>query len=202
MLGPNSKLPEALQGRPSLRPELTWLARDAEWVMAEPFQAEDISSLLSAVDFRSCIRILDPAGVSTVLPEGLRDRYGKQLIAHPKERPQPRNWLTPQFYRRLQTVGLVDWVFLYPPLVVADAALGVAAPFARFGVALWVDRAFLNDLTSNRLALLTLLKDEHRLAIVQQYDSSKIWVCLFTSATHRRLMVSTDSTALDTWVTF
>ena len=116
--------------------------------------------------------------------------------AHSKRRP------TPLHYRRLALKGPVDWIFLYPPVPLADLSLALAASRARVGVALWVPRTYLTSLPSPRLQLLSAFKAERRLAIVQSWVDDHLWLCMFSSAANRARMLSSESAAVTSWTSF
>ena len=93
----------------------------------------------------------------------------------------------------------MDWAFLYPPLSIADLALAVAMNRATAGAALWVPRAYLSNMPALRLSLLTSLKAQRRLVIVQSWADPCLWVCCFASASHRTRMLCPNSAAITAW---
>ena len=133
------------------------------------------------------------------LREALQQRYQRKLPTTSASPPHPANWLNPGYARALAFRGPVDWVFLYPPTNLTDLALAIAVSRARVGVALWAPRAFLSDLTGARLGLLTAFKTQRRLAVVQHWDSSHLWVCIFASSTHRSRMLCPSPATASAW---
>ena len=139
---------------------------------------------------------------SPILLQAVKQRYQRPLLTSKSSPPHPINWLTPCHYRHLAVKGPIDWTFLYPPLAVADLALAIAASRSRIGVALWIPRAYLSDMTPNRLKLLSAFKLRRRLAIVQDWDNNHLWVCVFASASHSTRMLCPSSAAVTSWTTF
>jgi hypothetical protein len=64
---------------------------------------------------------------------------------------------------------------------------------------MWVPRAYLSNLPANRLALLSGLKAQRRLAIIQSWADPYFWVCCFTSATHRTRTLCPSSSTITAW---
>jgi hypothetical protein len=182
-------------------PDLQWvLDRQTSPTLIDPLTPDSMQLLFSAVDIQGCFRVADPVAQSPLLVEALQQRYKRPLLkSSPTNPPHPANWLSPGYYRHLAVKGPVDWAFLYPPLSIADLALAVAMNRARVGVALWVPRAYLSNLSSIRLSLLTSLKAQRRLVIVQSWADPYLWVCCFTSAAHRNRMLCPDSAAATAW---
>ena len=184
-------------------PELAWIT-DPDPLLAfeEPLTVAAMSLLFSSVDIQSCFRVADPVARSTVLREQLEQRYQRSPLSSASSPPRFSNWLSPLHYRRLAAKGPIDWVFLYPPLSIADISLTLGASRARVGVAMYVPRAYLSSLTDIRLQLLTAFKAERRLAIVHSWDSDHLWVCVFTTSAHRSRMLCPSSAAVTSWTSF
>lgn len=184
-------------------PELSWVMDSSQPATLEvPLSAADVQLLISSIDINSCARVADPAAQSVPLQAMLHNRYQRKLLATTSEQPHPANWLSPRYYRLLAKKGPVDWTFLLDvPLSLSDLALALAISQSRAGVAMWTPRCFLTNLSATRLALLTMLKSQRRLAIVQHDSptSNYLWVCCFTTATHRTRMLCPCSTALGGW---
>jgi transposase InsO family protein len=196
---------DTLQGCPTEGEPLQWVP-ELEWILdstpadlLDPFQAADLKLLFDSVDLQGCFRIGDPVAQSIILQQALQSRYQRKLVASKVSHPHPSNWLTPGHYRHLAAKGPLDWIFLYPPLSIADLSLAIAASRARVGVALWVPRAYLSNLTSVRLALLSAFKVQRRLLVVQDWDRDHLWVCIFSSTTHRTRMLCPSSAAVTSW---
>jgi hypothetical protein len=161
--------------------------------------AADLLMLFESVDIQGCLRVADPVDQAPDLRAVLQQRYQRKLLVNPSSPPHPANWLFPGHYRALAAKGPVDWIFLYPPPNLTDLALAIAVSRARVGVALWVSRAFLSNLTTPRLGLLTVFKAQRRLAMVQSWDGTHLWVCVFASSTHRTRMLCPSSAAVTAW---
>jgi hypothetical protein len=181
-------------------PDLQWLLQPEPVTLQDPLTAFQMQLLFDSIDIQSCFRIADPVAQSPSLATAVQQRYQRTLLSPGRSaHPHPANWLTPSYYKHLAAKGPVDWVFLYPPLALADLALAIALSRARVGAALWVPRAFLSNMPSTRLTLLTTLKRERRLAIVQSWDNDSLWVCCFTTSTHRTRMMCPSSAAITAW---
>ena len=181
-------------------PDLQWILTKEPAILEDPLDATHMKLLFDAVDIQACFRVADPVAQSPALQSALSLRYQRKILTPSnKAHPHPANWLTPSYYHLLASNGPVDWVFLYPPLSIADLALAIALSRARMGVALWVPRAYLSNLTSTRLTLLTGLKMQRRLAVVQPWDSSYLWVCCFANSTSRTRMLTPSSAAITAW---
>ena len=184
-------------------PDLLWVLDSNQTAALEiPLSAADLQLLINSIDINSCVRVADPAAQSLPLQSMLKDRYQRTLLSVKDELPHPANWLSPRHYRLLAARGPVDWTFLIDvPMSLCDMAFALAISRSRVGVAIWVPRCFLTNLNTTRLALLSLLKSERRLAIVQHDNpaSSYLWVCCFTTATHRTRMLCPCSTAVSGW---
>jgi PHD-finger/Integrase core domain len=194
-----------LQGCPALKdppdwvPELAWMLDPAPVDLLDPFQAADLQLLFDAVDLQGCFRVGDPVSQSSTLQQALLSRYQRKLVVSKVSPPHPLNWLTPGHYRHLAAKGTLDWIFLYPPISITDMALAIAASQARVGVALWVPRAYLSNLTAVRLALLSAFKTQRRLLVVQDWARDHLWICVFSSTTHRTRMLCPSSAAVTSW---
>ena len=190
-----------LKGSPlQWAPDLQWVLTEEPTPLEDPLDAAHMKLLFESVDIQACFRVADPVAQSPSLQSALSHRYQRKILsAGKKAHPHPANWLTPAYYQLLASNGPVDWVFLYPPLSIADLALAIALSRARMGVALWVPRAYLSNLTSTRLTLLTSLKQQRRLAVVQSWDSSYLWVCCFITSTFRTRMLTPSSAAVTAW---
>jgi hypothetical protein len=158
--------------------------------------------LFASVDIQSCFRIADPVSRLVVLAEAVQRRYQRTLLSSASSPAAFRNWLTPLHYRRLAAKGPIDWVFLYPPLSIADLALSLAVSRSRTGVAMWVPRCYLSALTPIRLQLLSAFKTGRRLAVVHSWESDHIWLCIFASSAHRSRMLTPSSSAVTAWTSF
>lgn len=156
--------------------------------------------LFQSIDIQACFRVADPVAQSPVLQTALMDRYQRRILSPGKNAaPHPAHWLNPSYYQQLASKGPVDWVFLYPPLSIADLSLAIALTRARMGVALWVPRNYLSNLSAIRLSTLTGLKKQRRLAVVQSWEADHLWVCCFITSTHRTRMLSPSSAAVTAW---
>jgi hypothetical protein len=184
-------------------PELEWILDSTGTVdIIDPLKAADLKLLFDSVDIQGCFRVADPTMQSVVLQGALQQRYQRKLMAAKTSPPHPSNWLTPGHYRLLADKAPIDWAFLYPPLSIADLALAIAVSRTRVGAAMWVPRAYLSDLSTTRLQLLSAFKLQRRLAVVHSWDSSYLWVCIFASSTHRTRMLCPSSAAVTAWTSF
>jgi hypothetical protein len=184
-------------------PELDWMTDTTSTIVFdEPLTAKAIGLLFSSIDIQSCFRVADPVARSTVLNEQLQQRYQRSLLSTPSSPAQFINWLTPLHYRRLAVKGPVDWVFLYPPISIADLSLTLAASRARVGVAMHIHRTYLTALDPIRLQLLTAFKAERRLAIIHSWDDDHLWVCVFTTSSQRSRMLCPSSAVATSWTSF
>ena len=148
-------------------PELSRMLHDAPTTILDPLQAEDLQMLFRCIDLQSCFRVANPVAQSPILLQAVKQRYQRLLLTSKSSPPHPINGLTPGHYRHFAVKGPIDRTFLYPPLAVADLALAIAVSRSRIGVALWIPRAYLSNMTPNRLKLLSAFKLQRRLAIVQ-----------------------------------
>jgi transposase InsO family protein len=184
-------------------PELDWMTDSTSTIVAdEPLTAAAIELLFSVVDLQSCFRIADPVAKSVVLLENIQQRYQRTLLSTPSSPAEYINWLTPLHYRRLATKGPIDWIFLYPPLSIADLSLTLAASRARVGVAMYIPCTYLSALNSIRLQVLTAFKAERRLATIHSWDSDFLWVCVFTTTSQRARMLCPSSAVITAWTSF
>jgi hypothetical protein len=202
VLGTTSGLPT--EGHPSdWVPELSWVTGTSGAVaFEEPLTDAAVGLLFASVDIQSCFRVADPVARSPVLAGAVQRRYQRALLSSSSSPPTLSNWLTPLHYRRLATKGPVDWVFLYPPLSIADLSLALAVSRARVGVSMWIPRSYLSALTPTRLQLLSAFKSSRRLAVVHSWDSDSLWVCVFTSSAHRSRMLCPSSAVATAWTSF
>jgi Integrase zinc binding domain/Integrase core domain/PHD-finger/C-5 cytosine-specific DNA methylase len=182
-------------------PELEWLLVPSPTVIEDPLLPDHMSLLFSSVDIQGCFRVADPVAQSPTLRAALQQRYQRDILVAPGKTspPHPSNWLTPSYYRRLASKGPVDWTFLYPPISIADMALAIALSRSRIGVAMWIPRAYLSNLSAGRLRLLSALKTQRRLVVVQSWADPYLWVCGFATATHRTRMLCPCSAAVTAW---
>jgi hypothetical protein len=184
-------------------PELGWMTDTASPIaFEEPLTVPTMAQLFASIDIQSCFRVADPVARSPVLAEAVQQRYQRALLSSPTSPPQLCNWLTPLHYKRLAAKGPIDWVFLYPPMSIADLSLALATTRARVGVAMWIPRSYLSALTPVRLQLLTAFKSGRRLAIVHSWDDDHLWVCIFASSAHRSRMLCPSSAAVTAWTSF
>jgi hypothetical protein len=184
-------------------PELSWITDTSGTVaFEEPLTAAALNLLFASVDIQSCFRVADPVARSPVLAEVVQQHYQRSLLSSPSSPPALSNWLTPLHYRRLAAKGPIDWVFLYPPLSIADLSLALAVGRARVGVSMWIPRSYLSALTPIRLQLLTAFKTSRRLAVVHSWDLDHLWVCVFASSAHRSRMLCPSSAAVAAWTSF
>jgi hypothetical protein len=184
-------------------PELDWVTDTTSTItLDEPLTAKAMVLLFSSVDLQSCFRVADPVAKSAVLNEQLQQRYQRTLISSPSSPAKFINWLMPLHYRRLAVKGPIDWVFLYPPISIADLSLTLAASRARVGVAMHIHRTYLTALNPIRLQLLTAFKAERRLAIIHTWDDDHIWVCVFTTSSQRSRMLCPSSAVVTSWTSF
>ena len=184
-------------------PELSWILRDSPSAPTEdPFSATILDKLFASVDIQSCFRVADPVAHSAELNKTLQHRYQRAILTAANSPGQWSNWLTPLHYRRLASKGPIDWVFLYPPLSIADLSLALAVSRARLGVAMWIPKVYLSAPSPGRLRLLTAFKVERRLAIVQDWEDDNLWVCIFASSSHRTRMLCPSSAAVLAWTSF
>ena len=180
-------------------PDLRWILTPQPTPLEDPLTAAHMQLLFASVDIQACFRVADPVAQSPSLAAALLERYQRRALSTKRALPHPANWLSPSYYQLLAAKGPIDWVFLYPPLSITDLALTIAISQARMGVALWVPRSYLSNLSTTRLRLLTGLKQQRRLAVVQPWDSDYLWVCCFITATHRTRMLTPNSAAITAW---
>jgi hypothetical protein len=179
-------------------PELAWITSPS-CVFTEPLSHDAVDLLFQSVDIQSCFRVADPVCGSPVLAEVVQHRYQRALLSAPNAPAALSNWLSPLHYRRLATKGPIDFTFLYPPLSIADLALTLAATRSRVGVAMWVPSCYLSNLSHTRLLLLNSYKSQRRLAVIHSWSCSNLWVCIFTSSSHRTRMLTPSSALTTSW---
>ena len=151
----------------------------------EGFPRDDVSMLLRAVDFRSCVKMACPWAIGENLPLALLERHGKVLQGGVAA------WgaaVTPGYYQYMARKSPVDWVFLSVPVGMEEMALTVAVAFAAVGVALLVDRGFVMGGPPHRQALLQQYQQQTRLALVSRPSSDTMWVCVFAQEGDLRSM--------------